>query len=76
MSRSQDKEKNNFPPIVVSESSHFKNPHSGLVCLVTREQWEQVVVAAVLAGAPLSADSGRTGLPVVRGGLGHVASVA
>lgn len=46
------------------------------MCLVTREQWEQVVVAAVLAGAPLSADSGRTGLPVVRGGLGHVASVA
>lgn len=46
------------------------------MCLVTREQWEQVVVAAVLAGAPLSADSGRTRLPVVRGGLGHVASVA
>lgn len=67
MSKSQDKEKNNFPPIVVSESSHFKNPHSGLVCLVTREQWEQVVVAAVLAGAPLSADSGDApGLPVVR----------
>lgn len=33
-------------------------------------------MAGGLAGAPLSPDSGRTGLPTVRGGLGHVASVA
>ena len=44
--------------------------------LLTREQWEQIRVAGGLAGAPLSPDSGRTGLPTVRGGLGHVASVA
>ena len=33
-------------------------------------------MAGGLAGAPLCPDSGRTGLPTVRGGLGHVASVA